>query len=569
MTAAIQRSDELFGHPKGLYVCFFTEMWERFSFYGMKALLLLYLLKHHGFTETDAYVVVGAYGGMVYAVPLIGGMLADRYLGMRKAVVLGGILLSLGHLGMAVEGHQAATINGVVHRDVFALGVFYLSLALIISGVGFLKPNISTIVGKLYPKNDPRLDSGFTVFYAGINVGALFSSLICGYLGEVWGWGWGFGAAGVGMVAGLLMFISGQKYLHGHAEPKYPERLRRRVLGPLNVEWCIYLGAVLGLPAIWLMMQLGYAVLYLQFAFLIGWLGWFAWYISTHCNKVQREQMLAVVFFIAASLFFFAMYEQTYGSWLLFTDRMLTKDFFPSLVITDGKPWPWSIIPLAIAPAIAGIALRLDNARLARLLMAGIGIAGFVIFLRDAIVLPQTAESLEYLPSWVLIVLTPLFAWLWPFLERRRMNPSKPIKNAIGLAFTGFSFLVLSMANATVTEGHLAPVWWLLGAYVVLEIGELFLSPIGLAAVTQLSVPATVGVMMGAYWLTTSLSEQAAAMFSSFAALDIPEGGKIDLAIAKIKYGTLFDHMLWLGLGSAVIALLLSPLIKRWMHGVK
>ena len=179
------RSDELFGHPKGLYVCFFTEMWERFSFYGMKALLLLYLLKHHGFTETDAYVVVGAYGGMVYAVPLIGGMLADRYLGMRKAVVLGGILLSLGHLGMAVEGHQAETINGVVHRDTFALGVFYLSLALIISGVGFLKPNISTIVGRLYPQNDPRLDSGFTIFYAGINVGALFSSLICGYLGEV------------------------------------------------------------------------------------------------------------------------------------------------------------------------------------------------------------------------------------------------------------------------------------------------------------------------------------------------------------------------------------------------
>jgi proton-dependent oligopeptide transporter, POT family len=569
MSAIAHRPDELFGHPKGLYVCFFTEMWERFSFYGMKALLLLYLLKHHGFTETDAYVIVGAYGGMVYAVPLIGGLLADRYLGMRKAVVLGGILLSLGHLGMAVEGHQAETINGVVHRDTFALGVFYLSLALIISGVGFLKPNISTIVGKLYPRNDPRLDSGFTVFYAGINVGALFSSLICGYLGEVWGWGWGFGAAGVGMVAGLLMFITGQKYLQGHAEPKHPERLRRRVFGPLNVEWCIYLGAVLGLPAIWLLMQLGYAVLYVQFVFLVAWLGWFTWYISTHCNKVQREQMLAVVFFIAASLFFFSLYEQTYGSWLLFTDRMLTKDFFPSLVITDGKPWPWSIVPLVLAPPLAGIALRLKNGALARWLMALVGIAAFLIFMRDAIVLPQTAESLEYLPSWVLIVLTPLFAWLWPFLERRRMNPSKPIKNAIGLAFTGLSFLVLSMANATVTEGHLAPVWWLLGAYVVLEIGEMFLSPIGLAAVTQLSVPATVGVMMGAYWLTTSLSEQAAAMFSSFAALDIPEGGKIDLAIAQQKYGTLFNHMLWLGLGSAVVALLLSPLIKRWMHGVK
>jgi POT family proton-dependent oligopeptide transporter len=562
-------SDELFGHPKGLYVCFFTEMWERFSFYGMKALLLLYLIKHHGFSETDGYAVVGAYGGMVYAVPLIGGLLADRYLGMRKAVVLGGILLSLGHLGMAFEGHQAETVNGVVHRDAFAVGVFYLSLSLIISGVGFLKPNISTIVGKLYPPNDPRVDSGFTIFYAGINVGALFSSLICGYLGEVWGWGWGFGAAGVGMVAGLGMFLTGQKYLHGHAETKHPERLRKRVIGPLTTEWCIYLGAVVGLPAIWLLMQLGSAVLYLQFAFVVAWLIWLVWYIFTQCTKMQRDQMFAVVFFIASALLFFSLYEQTYGSWLLFTDKMLTKDFFPSIVIYDGKPWPWSIIPLVLAPPTVGIALRLKDASHARWLVGAITLFGFALFLRDILVLPQTAESLEYLASWVLVLLTPIFGWLWPWLDRQGRNPSKPVKNAIGLAFTGLSFLVLSMANATVAEGHLASVWWLLGAYVVLEIGELCLSPIGLAAVTQLSVPAVVGVMMGAYWLATSLSEQAAAMFGSFAALDIPEGAKIDIVDAKLKYGALFDHMLWLGLAAALVALLLSPLIKRWMHGVK
>jgi POT family proton-dependent oligopeptide transporter len=254
LPAVSKQSDELFGHPKGLYVCFFTEMWERFSFYGMKALLLLYLVKHHAFLESQGLVVTGAYGGMVYAVPLLGGLLADRFLGMRKAVVLGGILLCLGHLGMAYEGHAAETVNGVVHRDTFALAVFYLSLSLIISGVGFLKPNISTIVGKLYPDNDPRIDSGFTIFYAGINVGALFSSLICGYLGEVWGWGYGFGAAGIGMLAGLGMFLTGQKYLQGHAEPRDPERLRRRIAGPLTVEALIYLGAVTALPAIWLLM---------------------------------------------------------------------------------------------------------------------------------------------------------------------------------------------------------------------------------------------------------------------------------------------------------------------------
>jgi POT family proton-dependent oligopeptide transporter len=583
----IDPSEEMFGHPKGLYVCFFTEMWERFSFYGMKALLLLYLIKHHGFLESQGLVVSGAYGGMVYAVPLIGGLLADRYLGMRKAVVLGGILLCLGHLGMAYEGHAATTVNGVVHQDKFALGMFYMSLSLIISGVGFLKPNISTIVGKLYPENDPRIDSGFTIFYAGINVGALFSSLICGMLGETFGWGYGFGAAGVGMLAGLGMFITGQKYLQGHAEPREPEKLRRRVLGPLNIEWTIYLGAVLGLPLIWLLMQLGEGVLYLQYALTATWLGWLAWYLTNRCSKVQREQMLAVVFFIASALLFFSMYEQTYGSWLLFTDHMLTKDFFPSIVIYDvhhlpwpwselptwmvlinGKTWPWCVIPLVMAPPIVAVALR-SPPRVAMWLVGAISAFGFVFFLRDALVLPQDAESLEYLASWVLVVMTPLFGWLWPWLERRNMNPSKPIKNAIGLAFCGLSFLVLSAANDSVSAAHLGSVWWLLAAYVVLELGELTLSPIGLAAVTQLSVPSVVGLMMGAYWLATSLSEQAAALFGRFAALDIPEGGKIDMAVAKLKYADLFHNMLLMGLGAAVIALLLSPLIKRWMHGVK
>ncbi|MBS0212170.1 MAG: peptide MFS transporter [Proteobacteria bacterium] len=587
--AAIQpvRTDEMFGHPKGLYVCFFTEMWERFSFYGMKALLLLYLIKHHGFLESQGLVVTGAYGGMVYAVPLLGGILADRFLGMRKAVVLGGILLCLGHLGMAYEGHAATTVNGVVQQDRFALAVFYLSLSLIISGVGFLKPNISTIVGKLYPENDPRIDAGFTIFYAGINVGALFSSLICGYLGEVYGWGYGFGAAGIGMLAGLGMFVSGQKYLHGHAEPREPAKLRRHLLGPLTVEHAIYLGAVLGLPAIWALMQLGGGVLYVQFALVAAWLAWLAWYLVARCAKVQREQMLAVVFFIASALLFFAMYEQTYGSWLLFTEHMLDKDFFPSIVIADpqrlpwpwsalpswmvllhGKPWPWCVIPLVLAPPTVALALR-SSPQTARRLVACVGLLGLAFFLRDVLVLPQTAESLEYLASFVLVMLTPLFGWLWPFLERRNANPSKPLKNAIGLAFCGLSFLVLMAANGTVSEGHLASVWWLLLAYVVLEIGEITLSPIGLAAVTQLSVPSVVGLMMGAYWLATSLSEQAAAMFGRWAALDIQEGQKIDLVVAQHKYGDLFGHMLWLGLGAAVLALLLTPLIKRWMHGVR
>ncbi|HVT35724.1 MAG TPA: peptide MFS transporter [Nevskiaceae bacterium] len=567
--AAAATSEEFLGHPKGLYVCFFTEMWERFSFYGMKSLLVLYLVKHHLFSDSDSLAIQGAYGGMVYAIPVIGGLVADRWLGMRKSVVLGGILLCLGHLGMSVEGHAAQVVDGHVQRDEFALLVFYASLALIISGVGFLKPNISTIVGKLYPDGDPRRESGFTLFYAGINVGALFASLICGYLGEAYGWSYGFGAAGIGMLAGLAMFISGQKYLMGHAEPRDAAALAQRVLGPLTLEWSIYLAAVLALPAIFLLMKLGSAVLYLQFLLIGSWLVWLAWYVVERCNRVQREQMLAVVLFTSFCLLFFALYEQTYGSWVLFTDRMLDKDLFPAFVIREGQPLPWSIAPLIFAPLAMGIALRMRAEKTARGLIGITAALGTLIIVRDCVVLPQTAESLTYLGALFIVLLSPLFAWLWPFLDRRGLNPSKPLKSAIGLAFSGLAFLPLAAANAGVTDGHLGSVWWLVLAYLLIEIGEVSLSPIGLAAVTDLSVPAVVGVMMGAWWLATSFSEQAAAALGKLAALELPADGKIDFTVAVQKYGDLFHQMVWLGLGAAVFALVITPLVRRWMHGVR
>lgn len=566
--AASLERDELFGHPKGLYVCFFTEMWERFSFYGMKALLALYLIKHHGFTDAESLSVLGAYGGLVYATPVLGGILADRYLGMRKAVLLGGVLLCLGHLGMAVEGH-AATVgpDGVVHRDLFALSVFYLSLALIISGVGFLKPNISTVVGKLYADDDPRLDSGFTLFYAGINVGALFSALICGYLGERYGWSYGFGAAGIGMLAGLAVFLTGQKYLQGHAEPPNPAALRRRLFGPLTVEWAIYLGAALALPALWALMQLGNAVLWLQVATMVAWLGWLAWYVTARCTKLQRQHMLACVFFVAVCLLFFTLYEQTYGSWVLFNDRMLTKDLFPALVIREGHPVPWSTLPLVLSPFLVALALRLRGGRLPGLLLGALTLMGVVFIVRDCIVLPQTASSLTYLGPLFIVLLAPIAAWLWPFLERHGLNPSKPAKSAIGLAFAGLAFIPLLMGNPS--SGALGSVWWIALAYLLIEMGEVALAPIGLSAVTELSVPQVAGLMMGAWWLGTSFSEQLASILGKLAALDVPADGQIDMALAAAKYGSLFQQMVWLGLGAAVLALLVTPVVKRWMHGVK
>ncbi len=186
-----RQSDDILGHPKGLYVLFFTELWERFSYYGMRALLVFYLTQHFLFSDQKAYLIYGAYTALNYVTPLIGGVLADRYLGSVKAVTFGAILLVLGHFGMAFEGPESFRQGGEVVRNPLYLQIFYLSLALIITGVGFLKANISTIVGSLYERDDPRRDSGFTIFYMGINLGAFFSALLCGWLGQTYGWGYG------------------------------------------------------------------------------------------------------------------------------------------------------------------------------------------------------------------------------------------------------------------------------------------------------------------------------------------------------------------------------------------
>ena len=562
---------EFLGHPKGLYVCFFTEMWERFSFYGMKALLLLYLLKYHLFGDDAGYDLLGAYGGLVYAMPVIGGLLADRYLGMRKAVVFGAVLLVLGHLGMAFEGEQARVIGGAVQRDEGALQVFYFSLALIIMGVGFLKPNISTIVGQLYPPNDPRRDSGFTLFYAGINVGALFASLICAFLGERYGWKYGFGAAGIGMLAGLVMFLWGQRYLYGLAEPRDPAKLRERVAG-LSREWWIYIGALGGVAVVWRLIQNAGNVHGAMHLIAVGFFAWFAWFLI-RCSRVERQQMMALVVLIIGVLIFFTMYEQTYSSWVTFTDRLLTKDLFPGIGGTgENVTLPWSLFLLGASPFLMIVALKASDsgsAGLARLMVAALGIGLVVTGVHDIVLVPQTAGSLTFLGAAFIVILSPLFAWLWPWLERRGMNPSKPAKMAFGLVAAGLAFVPLMFAAESAAGGVMASVWWLVLAYFILEIGEMCLSPIGLAAVTQLSVARVVGLMMGGFWLATAYSEVLAAQFAKLASLEVAEGTTIDFAMAAGRYGDLFLTMLIVGGGSGGLYCALTPLLRRWRNGVK
>ncbi len=595
------RADEFFGHPKGVYVCFFTEMWERFSFYGMKALLFLYLTKYHLFGDDAGFDLLGAYAGLVYAIPVIGGALADRYLGMRKSVIFGGVLLCLGHLGMAVEGHGATHVAGVVARDEAALRVFYLSLALIIIGVGFLKPNISTIVGKLYKEGDPRRDSGFSLFYAGINLGALFASLVCGYLGETLGWRYGFGAAGIGMLFGLAMFLWGQRYLHGHAEPSAPEKLARRTPIGLKLEHAIYLGACLGLVPIaalmWSAANGAFALphdvplaLALMIAVLLVVLAWFVWFVLRRCERIERHRMIAAMMLIFWTLVFFTLYEQTYGSWVAFNDRLLGKDFFPALVhapeaiVWTDSAWrnlmmvlaraPWSTFTLPLAPAAFFISAFLSDRRpdspWPRVIFGATIALLFGCLIRDLIVLPQTAGTLTFLGAFFIVVLAPIFTALWGFLDRFGADPGKGVKCALGLIFGGLSFVPLAhSADLVGLTGQMQSVWWIVLAYFILELGEMCLAPVSLSAVTQLSVPRVVSLMMGTWFLATAFSESLAALIAKLASIEVPEGETMNLVEASAKYSDLFWMLTWAGVICGVLALLLAPLTRKLMHGVR
>ncbi len=515
--AAVAASGQFLGHPKGLYVCFLTEMWERFSFYGMKALLLLYLTKHHLFSDTDGYLLLGTYAGLAYALPLLGGLLADRYLGMRKAVVFGGILLVLGQLGMAYTGHAAAGVQGAGQQDAFAVQVMYFSLALIGVGVGFLKPNISTIVGRLYPDNDPRRDSGFTIFYMGINVGAFLSSLIVAYIGEKIGWGYGFALAGVMMALGLVQFLLGRRHLLGQAEPADPVLLRTPAFAGLSREMLIYLGGLLLTVVVWQVLQTrinfgplsalfgGHEVTLTEVVAVVLGLGLYAWFVRllfSGISRAEKGRMIMLMVLITVSALFWGLYEQTYGPWVAMADRAMDRTTF-------GIQW--------------------------------------------------TAGQTTAIGALAVIALSPVFAWIWPRLDRLGLNPSYPAKFAWGLVFCGLAFGVLAFAAANPGDDMLVSLWWMILAYFVLVLGEMVLSPVGLAAVTSLSIPRAVGMMMGAWFLFSAFGEIIAGRLGTWAA--IPHDASRELALSV--YAGVFTKMMWIGLVAGALLFLATPLLKR------
>ncbi|MEZ6196262.1 MAG: oligopeptide:H+ symporter [Planctomycetota bacterium] len=432
MTQAAAATPEktLLGHPRGLFVLFFAELWERFSYYGMRALLTLYMIKVLGMTDGQGAGVYGGYTGLVYLFPVLGGWLADKVLGYRKAIILGGLLMAIGHGLMAIQDNQA----------------FYMALAFLCVGNGFFKPNISSTVGKLYAEGDQRRDAGFTIFYMGINVGAMLAPLVCGYLGEDIGWHYGFSAAAIGMLLGLTIFMIGTKELHGKGEPRDPSVGRRRVLGVLPLEKAIWLGSFVCTPLIALLLLANRDLPVAKQ--IVNIIGLFVLFVLIRTGlqhgRVALHRIISLIILMVFHAMFWTFFEQAGSSLTLFADRVVDR-----------------VVP------IYGTA---------------------------------TASQFQAMNPFFIIVFAPIFTMIWTKLGARQ--PSIPVKFALGLLQLGLGFGVLVLGMNAVSEGEKVG-WIILGSmYLLHTTGELCLSPVGLSAVTKLAPPTATAFVMGAWFLS-------------------------------------------------------------------
>lgn len=479
------------GHPKGLFVLFFAEMWERFSYYGMRALLIFYLTKHWLFSDEKSGVIYGAYTALVYITPVLGGYLADRYLGQRKAVTYGAVLLTFGHLLMGFEGAGG--------QDAASLNVFWLALAFIIVGSGFLKGNISVIVGQLYPRTDVRRDGAYTIFYMGINLGAALGSLMCGYLGETYGWSYGFGAAGVGMLLGLIVFIIFKPLLLGRGEPSNPEALNKPVMG-IKLEWLLYLVGLVAVVICWWLVQNQAVVgslLGVAGAILVGYVLW------TAVRKLEphdRDRIFAAMFLIIGSILFWALFEQAGSSLNLFTDRHVDRSGVPASVF----------------------------------------------------------QSLNAI---YIVLLAPLFAWLWTTLGRKGLEPSAPAKFGLGIVQLGIGFLVL-VAGSAAAGDSMVPVLFIFLIYLFHTTGELCLSPVGLSAMNRLAPVHLASLIMGTWFFASATGNFAAGLISVATGSEAASGEGAGREVVMAVY----SQIGWIAIGVGIAVVVISPLIKKLMH---
>lgn len=482
------------GQPRGLYVLFFTEMWERFSYYGMRALLVFYmvaLVKDGGLGLTDevATAIYGLYTAGVYMAALPGGWVADRLLGAQRAVLCGGLIIAAGHFSLAIPWPEA----------------FFLGLILLVVGTGMLKPNISTMVGRLYPEGGARRDAGFTIFYMGINLGAMIGPLVCAALGEKINWHLGFGAAGVGMVLGLIQYQffafqlgdAGRRPNHTQKTSRNDWALLAAGLAAIATVTILGMTKTISANPVFLAQSTSYiiiamAVLYFGYVFTMGKL-----------DPVEKKRMLVIIVLFIASAIFWAGYEQAGSTLNLFAKRYTDR----SLMFTSYElPAGW----------------------------------------------------FQSIPAAFVIILAPVAAIIWIVLARRQKEPSMPVKFAFGLLFLGAGFLVMSLAAKLILGGKQVLPIWLISTYLLHVIGELCLSPVGLSSVTKLAPQRLVGQMMGVWFLATSLGNLCAGLIAGkFTENDVDQ--------MPLR----FFLLVLAACGAGTVLLLLAKLIKKLMCGVQ
>ena len=508
---SLPRGDGFRGHPPGLMTLFFSEMWERFCYYGMRTLLTLYLVKSLLKGDAEAALIYGAYTGLVYAAPILGGQMADKYLGYKWAVILGGLLMAIGEF-LILGGSEQALLIG---------------MGALIIGNGYFKANISTIVGKLYEENDPRRDSGFTIFYIGINVGALLATTVVAFVGETYGFKYGFGLAGIGMLLGILIFYSGRAKYAAAPGLEVTEVGRKKVLGPLTNAHLISIGSLLLIPLCYLLIFQNQVLDYI----LLGLFLYISYVLvsagikedksvngaqgaldSGSSPSVWKDRMIALVIFMLINVVFWACFEQAGTSLTLFADRNVDREIL-------GWEMP--------------------------------------------------ASMTQFFNPFFIIVFGSIFSVMWIKLSEKGRNPSLPMKFALGIAQLGLGFLVTLIGLQFVNESFQVPLLTLLFLYLLHTTGELFLSPIGLSMVTKLAPKAIAGTAMGAWFLSFAIANYVGGKIATLTGGHGDDGAVLTAAEGLDKYTSVFSTIgLVLLAFAALIAILNGPL-KKLMHGVE
>lgn len=487
------------GHPQGLMTLFFSEMWERFCYYGMRTLLTLYLVKSLMKGDADAALIYGAYTGLVYAAPILGGRMADKYLGYQLAVITGGILMAIG---------EFLILGGT---DEFLL----IGMGALIVGNGYFKANISTIVGKLYEDNDPRRDSGFTIFYIGINIGALLATTVVAFVGETYGFHYGFALAGIGMLLGIFIFWSGRKSYAAAPGLGVTEAGRKKTFGPLNMAQTVILASLALIPLCYLLILknslMDYILLGLFIYISFSMIGAGKKADIENNQSIWRDRMIALVIFMVINIAFWACFEQAGTSLTLFADRNVDRSIF-------GWEMP--------------------------------------------------ASMTQFFNPAFIIIFGSLFSWMWVKLSEVGKNPSIPMKFALGILQLGIGFLITQVGLQFVNEAYQVPLLTLVFLYMLHTTGELFLSPIGLSMVTKLSPKNIAATSMGAWFLSFAIANY---LGGKIASLTGGHGGEAALSVAEglEKYTTVFTNIGLVLLVIAVVIALLSKQLEKLMHGVK